>query len=70
MRRLTRVPVWVFVFGIFANLAEFERNLMHERTCAGLAVAHSRGRLGGRLKKPTEDQVKIMRTLMIAENTP
>ncbi len=48
----------MFVFGIFANLAEFERNLIRERTCAGLAVARARGRLGGRPEKPTEDQVK------------
>ena len=70
MRRLTRVPVWVFVFGIFANLAEFERNLIRERTRAGLAVARARGRWGGRLKKPTEDQVKFMRTLYDSREHP
>ena len=32
------------VFGIFATLAEFERNLIHERTMAGLAAARARGR--------------------------
>ncbi len=36
------------VFGIFAALAEFERELMSERTVAGLASARARGRKGGR----------------------
>ena len=36
---------------------------LRERTCAGLAVARARGRWGGRPEKPTEDQVKFMRTL-------
>ena len=35
------------VFGIFATLAEFERDLIHERTMAGLAAARARGRAGG-----------------------
>ncbi len=36
------------VFGIFATLAEFERDLIRERTMAGLASARARGRKGGR----------------------
>jgi DNA invertase Pin-like site-specific DNA recombinase len=35
------------VFGIFATLAEFERDLIHERTMAGLAAARARGARGG-----------------------
>ena len=38
------------VFHIFAALAEFERNLIRERTNAGLASARARGKLGGRKK--------------------
>ncbi len=38
------------VFHMFAALAEFERNLVRERTQAGLAAARARGRLGGRRK--------------------
>jgi DNA invertase Pin-like site-specific DNA recombinase len=38
------------VFHIFGALAEFERNLIKERTVAGLEAARSRGRLGGRPK--------------------
>jgi DNA invertase Pin-like site-specific DNA recombinase len=38
-------------FGIFAALAEFERELIAERTRAGLAAARARGRMGGRPRK-------------------
>ncbi|MBN0070699.1 recombinase family protein, partial [Pseudomonas aeruginosa] len=36
------------IFHVFAALAEFERNLIRERTRAGLAAARARGRQGGR----------------------
>ena len=39
------------VFHIFGALAEFERNLIKERTMAGLAAARARGKLGGAKKK-------------------
>lgn len=37
-----------FTFNIFASLAEFEREIIRERTMAGLEAARSRGRMGGR----------------------
>ena len=40
-----------FFFGIFASLAEFERDLISERTKAGLEAARARGRKGGRPRK-------------------
>lgn len=46
------------IFHIFASLAEFERDLIKERTRAGLSAARARGRLGGRPKK-LQDQKKI-----------
>ena len=39
------------IFHIFGALAEFERNLIRERTIAGLEAARARGRLGGRPRK-------------------
>lgn len=38
------------IFNIFASLAEFERDIIRERTQAGLTAARSRGRMGGRPK--------------------
>ncbi len=46
------------VFHIFAALAEFERNLIRERTNAGLEAARARGRLGGRKKTLNKDERK------------
>ena len=47
------------VFGIFAALAEFERELISERTVAGLASARARGRKGGRPYKMTPAKVRL-----------
>ncbi|WGH86535.1 recombinase family protein [Auritidibacter ignavus] len=47
------------VFGIFAALAEFERDLSSERTKAGLASARARGRKGGRPYKMTPAKVRL-----------
>ncbi|WP_053958286.1 recombinase family protein [Sulfobacillus thermosulfidooxidans] len=47
------------IFHLFAALAEFERGLIRERTMAGLAAARARGRLGGRPRRLTPDQVRM-----------
>jgi DNA invertase Pin-like site-specific DNA recombinase len=47
------------VFGIFAALAEFERELITERTKAGLASARARGRVGGRKPKMTATKLRL-----------
>lgn len=47
------------VFGIFAALAEFERELIRERTLAGLAAARARGRRGGRPYKMTAAKIRL-----------
>ncbi|MBB1027011.1 recombinase family protein, partial [Dietzia sp. DQ11-38-2] len=47
------------VFGIFAALAEFERELISERTKAGLESARARGRKGGRPYKMTPAKVVV-----------
>jgi DNA invertase Pin-like site-specific DNA recombinase len=51
------------VFNIFASLAEFEREIIRERTKAGLTAARSRGKSGGRPKALTEKQVQMLRNL-------
>ena len=50
------------VFGIFAALAEFERELIRERTVAGLKAARARGRRGGRKFVLTKAQVRLPQT--------
>jgi DNA invertase Pin-like site-specific DNA recombinase len=52
------------VFGIFAALAEFERELIAERTKAGLAAARARGRSGGRPFKMTAAKLRLAMAAM------
>ena len=52
------------VFGIFAALSEFERELISERTVAGLASARARGRKGGRPFKMTAAKVRLAMAAM------
>jgi DNA invertase Pin-like site-specific DNA recombinase len=51
------------IFHIFGALAEFERNLIWERTQAGLNAARVRGRRGGRPKALTARQISIAQSL-------
>ena len=51
------------VFHVFGALAEFERDLIRERTQAGLAAARARGRVGGRPRKLTDKKVALLQTL-------
>ena len=55
----TTTPAGKLVFGIFASLAEFERDLISERTRAGLAWARARGRKGGRRPKMTSAKLRL-----------
>ena len=57
------------VFGIFAALAEFERELIKERTQAGLAAARARGRNGGRPRKMDEHTIKMAMAAMSDRNS-
>lgn len=55
----TTTPSGKLVFGIFAALAEFERELISERTKAGLASARARGRKGGAPFKMTTSKLRL-----------
>src|SRR5699024_4539332 len=59
----TSSPGGRLVFHIFASLAEFERDLIRQRTNAGLAAARARGRTGGRPPRLTPDQLSAVRKL-------
>jgi DNA invertase Pin-like site-specific DNA recombinase len=50
-------------FSVMGALAEFERDLIRERTNAGLAAARARGRVGGRPPVMTPEKVKVARQL-------
>lgn len=60
----TTTPAGKLVFGIFAALAEFERELIVERTRAGLIAARARGRHGGRPYKMTAAKLRLAQAAM------
>ena len=53
----TSKPSGKFIFHMFAAFAEFERDIIRERTLAGLAAARTRGRKGGRKKIISEKKI-------------
>jgi DNA invertase Pin-like site-specific DNA recombinase len=55
----TTTPGGKLVFHVFAALAEFERDLVRERTSAGLAAARARGRHGGRPSVMTPHKLQV-----------
>lgn len=56
-----------FFFHVMAALAQMERELIRERTNAGLAAARARGRLGGRKPKLDASKLESARTLLDAK---
>src|SRR5579871_1217184 len=60
----TTTPSGKLVFGIFAALAEFERELISERTRAGLQSARARGRRGGAPFKMTSSKLRLAQAAM------
>jgi DNA invertase Pin-like site-specific DNA recombinase len=66
----TTTPGGKLIFHVFGALAEFERDLIRERTHAGLAAARARGRLGGRPRKLTDAKsLDLARTLYAGGET-
>jgi DNA invertase Pin-like site-specific DNA recombinase len=57
-------PEGKLMFGMFASLAEFERDIIIERTKAGLISARARGRLGGRPRKMDITTLKMAMSAM------
>lgn len=64
----TTTPGGKLIFHIFGALAEFERNLIQERTQAGLAAARARGRIGGRPFALDESERKMAIELYKSRN--
>jgi len=60
----TTTPAGKLVFHVFAALAEFERNLIRERTMAGLKAARARGKSSGRPSKLTGKNLALAKSLM------
>lgn len=60
----TTTPGGRLVFHLFAALGQFERDLIRERTRAGLAAAAARGRTGGRRPVVTDEKLRRARALI------
>ncbi|MBD2044088.1 recombinase family protein [Coleofasciculus sp. FACHB-64] len=56
------------VFSIFGAIAEFERQIIRERTNAGLTAARSRGKKGGRREQHSDK--KILTAIKLADDSP
>jgi len=66
----TTTPPGRFFFHIMASLAQMERELVSERTRAGLAAAKKRGRLGGRPRRMTSSKIESALKLLNAGMPP
>jgi DNA invertase Pin-like site-specific DNA recombinase len=60
----TSTPAGRFFFHVMASLAQMERELMIERTRAGLDAARKRGRVGGRKRTMTDSKIKSAKRLL------
>ena len=65
----TTTPGGRLVFHIFGALGQFERDLIRERTRAGLVAAVARGRRGGRAPVVTEDKLRRAKALLAQDLT-
>ncbi|MEP1637254.1 recombinase family protein [Ascidiaceihabitans sp.] len=60
----TNTPGGRLLFHVVAAIAEFERDLIRERTQAGLKAAKAKGRVGGRPRQMTEEKINAVRELL------
>jgi len=51
------------IFSIFGALAEYEKDIIRERTMAGLSAARARGKVGGRKKLLNEKEIKLLKKI-------
>ncbi len=65
----TTTPAGKMIFSIIGALAEFERELIRERTIAGITAARARGRMGGRKFNLTKAQVRLAEASMKNRDT-
>ena len=66
----TSTPAGRFFFHVMASLAQMERELLIERTRAGLDAAKAQGRVGGRKRAMTESKLESARKLLAAGDSP
>src|ERR1700736_1530624 len=66
----TKTPAGRFFFHVMASLAQMERELLVERTRAGLVAAKKLGRVGGRKRRMTESKIRSGKTLLISGVSP
>jgi DNA invertase Pin-like site-specific DNA recombinase len=66
----TSTPAGRFFFHVMASLAQMERELMAERTKAGLAAAKAKGRIGGRKRKMTQSKIESAKQLLASGSLP
>lgn len=60
----TTSPAGKLIFGVFAVIAEFERDMLRQRTMAGLAAAKKRGRVGGKPRALDAAKIKKARVML------
>lgn len=66
----TSTPAGRFFFHVMSALAQMERELVVERTRAGLAAAKARGRVGGRRRKMTNGKIEAAKRLLASGTLP
>ena len=65
----TNTPGGRLLFHVVGAIAEFEKDLIKERTMTGLKAARTKGRIGGRPRQMTEDKISAVRA-MLADGKP
>jgi DNA invertase Pin-like site-specific DNA recombinase len=65
----TSTPGGRLLFHLMGSLAAFERDLVVERTKAGLTAAKAKGRVGGRPRQMTDDKINAVRELLASGTT-